>query len=250
MGKSAMYVQEAVFNRMEEIGLDPESELFLHIMEAVVAYVEAGEYYRPDHILAQAARQAHDRIAVKYKKGECREHTPSACELFRDWTLEVRGNTEEDWDLTALLEDLEQVAWLEHDYRKLPKEGINANGVSAGKGAGAGAAAADTAEPVGNADGIGDRDADWGCGGAEAGDAEEECLDYGEEDEETTTDRILRALALGSESELRYDVGVSGEESGEASDETGRVEGRKTRFGSLPPMSEYRTSLYAQGVCR
>lgn len=122
--------------------------------------------------------------------------------------------------------------------------------VFAGEAAGAGAAAADRSEQACHADVPGDGAAGGGCLAAEAGTAEAELLGHRTEDQETAANWLAGAAAVGLAQERGPGLGIPGEGPPAASDETGRVEGRKKSFGSLPPMSEHRTSLYAQGVCR
>lgn len=242
---------EAVFDRMIELGLDPETDFFEDVLAAVVDYVmQPVRWFGETNTLERAAVIKWHKIEAKNPDGQAREHQPSQEEIFVQWKKALIDQTGDDLSLTALLDELEEVAMLEKDIQELPKEDKNEDGISVGEGAGTGAESADGSEPTGDENGTCNGVADWGRAGTEAGAVEEECLDHGEEDEEAETDRILRALAFGSESECRDEMGISGEGSGEAPDETGCVEGRETCFGSLPPMSEYRTSLYAKGVFR
>lgn len=241
-----IFVCEAVYDRMVEIGLDDESEVFEDILNAIVQHVcERRAYGMTEKTPVDfgVSRKWH-KIKARYPEGECREPWPNEQEIFMGWKLAVVAQLGDDWKLWELLGELEATA------RKAKEEWESEDGISVGEGAGTGAESADGSEPTGDEDGTCNGVADWGRAGTEAGAVEEECLDHGEEDEETETDRILRALAFGPESECRGEMGIPWEGSGEAPDETGCVEGRKTCFGSLPPMSEHRTSLYAKGVFR
>ena len=242
---------EAVYERMTEIGLDPESEFFEDVLMAVVGFVmDTTKWYTDSSVLAMAVRIRWTKIRAKYPEGEAREHAPFEEEIFIEWKKALLDQIGDVLSLTELLEDLEEVAQEEKEWLESPEEDLCEDGVSVGEGAGTGAESADGPEPAGDAGSTGDRAADRGCAGTETGAVEAECLDYGEEDEETETDRILRALALGSESERRDDVGVPREGSGEALDETGGMERRKACFGSLPPMSKYRSTYRSQVLRR
>lgn len=251
MRVSRVPICEAVYDRMLEIGLDPESEFFGDVLMAVVGLVmDTTKWYSEKTVLSTAVSVRWAKIRAKYPDGEAREHAPFEEEIFMEWKKALSDQIGDGLSLTELLEELEDVAQEEKEWLESPEEDVCEDGISVGEGAGTGAESADGPEPAGNAGSTGDRAADRGRPGTETGAIEEECLDFGEEDEETETDRILRALALGSESECRDEVGVPGEGSGEAPDETGGVEGRKTCFGSLPPMSEHRTTYRAQVLRR
>lgn len=211
---------EAIFNAMEARKIDDEDIQFENILRLCTDIAVEGAEWNEDVLEAAA------RICGVESWAEC----------FMTWKFFTAEYAE---DLAGLLLDL--VA-----------EGRNAieNGVSFGEGVGVGSDAADRSEPAGDADVFGDGAAGVGCAESEAGADQAELLDHRAEDEETAADWLAGAAAVGLAQERGQDVGVSGEEPGEASDETGGVEGRKTCFGSLPPMSECRTSLYAQSVCR
>lgn len=238
------YVYEKVYDYMVGCGLDDETEVFEEILHSVVGMVCDTHYGRPETLLEAGTRLRWYKIRARYPDGEAREHCPTQTEVFMGWKMSVKEQTDDFWSLWELLEELMLVA----GGAKGEWEG--ANGVSVGKGAGTAASVVDAAESACD-ESVSEHGVEsGGRSGTEAGAVEEEYLDYGAEDEETTTDRILRAIGFRSESQCRDEVGVSGEEPGEPSDETGRVERRKKSFPGLPPMSEHRTTLYAQGLCR
>ena len=239
------YVLERVYDYMKKVGLDDEAEVFEEILHCVVGKICDSHVYGLDEtLLGRGVALRWWKIRARYPDGECREHAPTTTEIFMSWKMAVEEQVDDIWSLRELLDELLLIAG------GAKGEWMDANGVSAGKGAGAAAAAADTAEPLGSA-GVSEHGAArGGCAGAEAGAAEAEYMDYGAKDEEAETDRILGALTRRSASERESELGFPGEGSGEAPDEAGRMEGRKTRRDRLPPMSERRTSLYAKGVCR
>ena len=240
-----VFVCEAVYDRMVEIGLDDETEAFEEILNAVVEHVCAHRVYGIDDIspLERGVRRKTHKIRARYPDGECRECFPNAQEVFLAWRMSVTVQIGDDWKLWELLGDLEATA------RKAKEDWYYADRVSAGEGAGAGAGSTDGEEPLSDPDGIGDGAADRGHSESEAGAAEAELLDPGTEDGEGEADWPTGAVALRFEGECGDDLGLSGKGSGEAPHEAGSLEGRKKSFQGLPPMSEYRTTLYAQGVC-
>ena len=239
-------VCEEVYDQMIALGMDDESEAFEDILNAVVECVCARPGYGEEGFtpLNYGARWKWHKIRSRYPDGECREHAPSLQEVFMDWKHAVNEQLGGAWALWEVLERLEYAA-------RATKEAVmDEDGISDGEAVGAGVGAADTAEQTCDEDLSGHRAAGGGCAAADPGSDQEECLDYGTEDEETETNRILRAIGFGSEGQCRGEVGVSGPEPGAASDEAGSLEGRKKSWPGLPPMSEHRTSLYAKGVCR
>lgn len=241
-----IYVLDRVFDYMVNLGMDEETEVFEDILHCIVERAcdrswDADSFDKT--LLARGCSRKWARIRAKYCSEECPEPYPTETEVFMGWKMALREQVEDFWSLAEILEELTLVAG------GAKGEWEDAHGVSTGKGAGIAPAIIDAAEPSGDADLPGDGTSGGGCSGTEAGAAEAEYLDYGAEDEEEETDWFPGAPVDGPSEEFGEDVGVPGPEPGEPSDETGRVEGRKKSFGSLPPMSEYRTSLYAKGVC-
>lgn len=241
-----IYVLDRVFDYMVNMGIDDESEVFEDILHCVVEFVCDNTIYGSfdTTILGRGVARKWARIRAKYCSEECPEPHPTQTEVFMTWKMALREQLGDLWSLGEVLEELKLVAG------GAKGEWEDAHRVSFGKGIGAAASTADAAEQACHA-GLSEYGAESGrCAGADPGPVEAECLDNGAEDQEAETDRIPGTLVDGPSEECGKDVGVSGPEPGEPSDETGRVEGRKKSFGSLPPMSEHRTSLYAQGVCR
>jgi hypothetical protein len=240
-----IYVLERVYDYMVNMGFDDETEVFEDILHCVVGFVCDHKVYGMDEsLLGRGQSRKWSRIRAKYCSQECPEPYPTETEIFMGWKMAVREQLDHIWTLSEVLENLKLVAGAAKG------EWESENGVSAGERTGVVAAAADAAEPACDAGLSGDGSAGGGCPGTEAGAAEAEYLDYGAEDAEAAADWISGAADHGLAQECGDEVGIPGPEPGEPSDKTGRVEGRKTSFGSLPPMSEYRTSLYAKGVCR
>lgn len=213
---------EAIFDGLVDAGLDDEAQEFEDILWAAVdcATFEPKDWKKTMEPL--------EETAVRVKKPRM--------QVFCEWEYFVRG-----CGVESLVEMFENVV-------ELGRKAIE-DGISAEERSGRSVDAADGSESACDADVSGDRAAGWGCAAAETGADQAECLDYGDEDEETPTDRLLRAIDFGPGGPRRHELGLPGEEPGEASDPPGRMERREKGFGSLPPMSEYRTSLYAQGVC-
>ena len=240
-----VYVFERVFDFMRNMGMDEETEFFEEVLHSVVGFVCDHHVYGLDEtLLGRGQRLKWTKIKARYPDGQCREHFPTDTEVFMGWKMAMEEQVDEIWKLNEVLQELVLVAG------GAKGEWESENGVSTGKAAGAGAAAADAAESAGDADVPGDGAAGGRCAESEAGAAEAEYMDYGAEDEEETADWIPGTIADGPAGERGGEMGLSGQGPGEASDKTGRVERRKKSFGSLPPMSKYRTSLYAESVCR
>lgn len=241
-----IYVLDRVFDYMVNLGMDEETEVFEDILHCIVECAcdqswDADSFDKT--LLARGCSRKWARIRAKYCSEECPEPYPTQTEVFMTWKMALREQLDL-WSLGEVLEELKLVAG------GAKGEWEDAHRVSFGKGIGAAASAADAAEQACHA-GLSEYGAESGrCAGADPGPVEAECLDNGEEDEEEETDWFPGTFIDGPAEEFGEDVGVSGPEPGEPSDQAGRVEGRKKSFGSLPPMSEYRTSLYAQGVCR
>ena len=240
-----MYVLERVYDHMRRMDLDNETDWFEEVLHSVVGHVCDHHVYGLDEtVLGRGALHRWQKIKARYPDGQCREHYPTATEIFMSWKMCMEEQADEIWTLYDLVEELLLVAG------GAKGEWEYANGISAGKTAGTGSGAADAAESACDADLPGDGAAGGRCAESEAGAAEAEYMDYGAEDEEETADWIPGTIADGSEGECGDEMGLSGQGPGEASDETGSVERRKKSFPGLPPMSEHRTTLYAQGVCR
>lgn len=212
---------EAIFDGLVDAGLDDESEAFEDILWAAVECVmfEPTSYQKTYEPLAEHALRA-------------KKHR---VQVFCEWEYFVRG-----CGVKSLVELFENVV-------NLGRKAI-ADGISAEEGSGRGSDASDGAEPVGNADLSGDGSAGGGCAAAEAGADQEECLDYGDEDEETPTDRLLRAIDFGPGGPRRHELGLPREEPGEPSDTSGRVEGRKASCGGFTFTAERRAALCTQGI--
>lgn len=213
---------EAIFDGLVDAGLNDEAQEFEDILWAAVdcATFEPKDWKKTMEPL--------EETAVRVKKPRM--------QVFCEWEYFVRG-----CGVESLVQMFENVV-------ELGRKAIE-DGLSAEEGSRRGADAADGSEPACDAHVSGDRAAGWGCAAAETGADQAECLDYGAEDEETPTDRLLRAIDFGPGGPRWHELGLSGEEPGKASDPTGRMERCEKSFGSLPPMSEYRTSLYAKGIC-
>lgn len=212
---------EAIFDAMIAAGLNDEEIEFEHMLRLCTDIAVEGMDWNEDVLMAAADRSGEENW----------------CLTFMTWKFWSQGAKAET--LTDLLLDL-------------VGEGRKAieNGVFAGTATGTGAGTADAAEPAGDAGLPGDGAQSGRCAESEAGPTEAELLDYRTEDEETAADWLAGAAAVGLAQTFGPEVGIPGEGPGEASDEAGRVEGRKKSFPGLPPMSEHRTTLYAQGVCR
>ena len=209
---------------MRAAGLDDESGNFEDLLRAIAAAA-----IRSESVLEAAARREAEQHGAY---GEARDET----QIFMDWKF---------WAESCGVKDLAQLC---DEILEGAKE--YENGVFAAGGSRSDPCGTDGEKPACDPDGPCDGPADRGCPGTEAGAAETELLGERAEDWEITASWFAGATADGSEEDCRGEVGLPGEGPGEAPHETGRVEGRKKSWEGLPPMSEYRTSLYAQGVCR
>lgn len=230
---------EAVYDEMIEAGLDEESEMFSEIFSSVVEAVVEGTtplWRGKAHSHYEEVTDGWERSGFRLKQ----------CDVYLKWRMWLDEVTEGELRLCELLDRLMKAGqrakegWMkfEHD-----------NGVFAESGNGAGSDAADPAEPACDA-GMSDHGpAGGGCAEPDPGQAQTELLGDGGEDREGEADRTARAVAVGFESECGDEMGISGEEPGEAPDKTGGVEGRKTCFGSLPPISERSSTYRSQGLC-
>lgn len=212
---------EAIFDGLIAAGLNDEVQEFEDILWAAVdcATWEPKDWKKTMEPL--------EETAVRVKKPRM--------QVFCEWEYFVRG-----CGVESLVQMFENVV-------ELGRKAIE-DGISAEKRSGRGIDAADGSESACDADLSGDRAAGWGCAAADTGSDQEERMGYGAEDEETETDRILRAIGFRSDGPRREELGVSREEPGEPSDETGRVEGRKTSSGGLAFAAERCATLRAQGL--
>lgn len=210
---------EAIFEKMEELGLNDEEKEFEDMLRLCTDIAVEGWDWNEDVLQAGTEIAGDGNWALTFM-------------TWKFWTDKAADS------LTGLLMDLVAEGRMAIENR-----------VSAGTAARAGAGTADTAESACDAD----LSCNWaesgGCAEAEAPAAETELLGHRTEDQETAANWLAGAAAVRLAQECGPGMGVSGEEPGAASDEAGRVEGRKKSFGSLPPMSEHRTSLYAKSVC-
>lgn len=206
---------------MEARGLNDEDQEFEDIlwMTADLALSEPGDW-GPDMLMTAA--RGMDRLWP---------------EIFMSWHfwLEAQG-----------------VGSMAELFMDLVEEGRKAieNRVPAGEAAGACIGAADSAKSSCYEDLSGDGLAGGGCAESDTGAVETQLLGDRAEDAETAADWLAGAAAVGLAKERGDAMGFSGSEPGKTPDKTGCVEGRKKSFGSLPPMSERRTTLYAQSICR
>lgn len=214
-----------VYDAMKAAGLNDESIHFEDVLRAVV-----GAVIRKKEILAVALARETDKNGAY---GEARDEA----QVFMDWKCWAESCAPGK-DFAQLLDDIVKGA----------KE--IADGVSAPGTGGPGTGSADGKEPARHSDGPGNGVANRGRTGVKTGAVEAELLGKRAENREVAAGWLARAAAFRFESERGDGLGVSGEGSGEAPHETGSVEGRKKSWEGLPPMSEHRTSLYAQGICR
>ena len=214
-----------VYDALEDAGLNEESIHFEDLLRAIV-----GAAIQEKEILAVALAREETKNGAY---GEARDQT----QIFMDWKCWAEG--------CAGVKDFAQLVG---DIVKGAKE--IADGVSAAGTSGPCSGSADGEEPACDPDSPGDGVTDRGRAGTQAGAAEAELLGERAENREVAASWLAGAAAFRFESERGDDLGVSGEGPGEAPHEAGCVEGRKKSWEGLPPMSEYRTSLYAQGVCR
>lgn len=236
---SVAVVCEAVYDEMMMLGLDEESDLFAEIFSSCVQSVQWG-----GTPLNQGSRRSHyvEDDGDTYHSG----FRMSEVAVYMAWRMWLDEVSEGDLRLCELLDRLTEVGQQAKDeWEERERE----DGVSAAAGDRSGADAADTTEPAGDANVSGDRASGGGCVEPDPGQAQEELLGDGGEDRESETDWATGAAAVGPESECGDDVGIPGEGSGKASDETGRVERRKTSFGCLPPPSKYSSTYRSQSLC-
>ena len=212
---------EAIFDGLVEYGLNDEEQVFEDILWAAVdcATFEAKEWKKSIEPL--------EETAVRMKKPRM--------QVFCEWEYYVRG-----CGVESLVQMFEKVVEL---GRKAIEDGISVEERSRRS-----ADAADGAESAGDADLSGDGASGGRCAAADTGSDQEKRMGYGAEDEETETDRILRAIDFRSDGSCREEVGISGEEPGEPSDPPGRVEGRKAGSGGIAFTAERSTALRAQGL--
>lgn len=213
---------EAIFDALVDAGLNDESQEFEDLLWAAVdcATFVPKDYKSSLDPLAEAA--------TRLRKPQV--------EVFTEWLYFVRG-----CGVDNFVEMFQEVV-------EKGRKAID-NGISAESGIGAGVDAADPAESAGDAGNAPYGAESGGCAEPDTRQAPAELLGDGGEDTEAQADRTTGTAAIRSESECGAEVGISGEEPGEASDETGSLEGRETCFGSLPPISERSSTYRTQSLC-
>ena len=212
---------EAIFDGLIAAGLNDEAQEFEDILWAAVdcATFEPKEWKKNLEPLEETALRA--------KKPRM--------QVFCEWEYFVRG-----CGVESLVQMFENVV-------ELGRKAIE-DGLSVEKRSGRSADAVDGAEPARDADLSGDWSAGGRCAAADTGSDQEERMGHGAEDEETETDRILRAIGFRSDGPRREEMGVSGPEPGKPSDPPSRVEGRKAGSGGLAFTTERCAALRAQGI--
>lgn len=212
---------EAIFDGLVDAGLNDEAQEFEDILWAAVdcATFEPKEWKQTLEPL--------EETALRVKKPRM--------QVFFEWEYFVRG-----CGVESLVQMFENVV-------ELGRKAIE-DGISAEEGSRRGADAADGAEPACDADVSCYRAAGGRCAAAYPGSDQEERVGYGAEDEETETDRILRAIGFRSDGPCREEVGVPREEPREPSDAASCVEGREASSGGLAFTAERCASLRAQGL--
>lgn len=212
---------EAIFSTMRALGLNDEDKEFEDMLRLCTDIAVEGMDWNEDVMIAAMERAGEENWCLTFM-------------TWKFWTAEAEAESLLDLLLVLVGEGRRAIE----------------DGVHSGKTVGAGAGFADATESAGYEDLSGDGAPGGRCAESEAGTTETEFLGNRTEDEETAADWLAGAASVGLAQEYGEKVGVPREGPGEASDEAGRVERRKTCFGSLPPMSEHRTTLYAKGVCR
>ena len=232
-------VCEAVYDAMMEFGLDEESDIFAEIFSSCVQSAAWG-----GTPLSQGSRRSH------YAEDDGDTYTSgfrmSETDVYMAWRMWLDEVTEGELKLCELLDRLMEAGQRAKDeWEGRERE----SRIHDEQGVGNGADAPDPGEPACDADLSGDRAESGGRVEPDPGQAQAELLGDGGEDWEEEADWDTRALAYRLTGPSKYEVGLSREKSGEAPDETGRVEGRKASFGRLPPPSKYSSTYRAQSLC-
>ena len=216
-----MRASEAIFDGLLDAGLNDEAQEFEDILWAAA---ECATFEPKDW---KKIVEPLEETAVRTKKPRM--------QVFCEWEYYVRG-----CGVESLVEMFENVVNL----------GVKAieDGISSEERSRRGLDAVDGAESACDADLSCNGAAGGGCAEADTRSDQEECLGYRAEDEETETDRILRAIGFRSDGPRRGEMGIPGPESGEPSDTPSCVEGRKKSSGGLAFTAECSATLRTQGI--
>lgn len=227
MKETSMAACDAVYDMMLELGLDEESAVFGDIFRAVV----------------EAAGSGKTPISRYVERRQFGGNAISGAETYMTWRMWLDSVTEGEVGLSELLGRLlaAAAAAMEEEER--------ANRVHDEQGTGNCADAPDPGEPAGHAGVSGNWAAGGGCPGPDPGPAETTLLGDGGEDWESEADWPSGAAAFGPESSEWGEVGLPGEEPGEAPDEASRLERREEGRRFVPPSPEHSSTYRSQSLC-